>query len=155
MNHAVFWVTPKERPSSCDEMPFFGDQPNGRKPLVESKRRILEDCPDFERELTLATKALPKLARGEERNALALATRASNGAISPAKVLDELKATVGIREVADRFDEGIWQAWRVVLHELIIPGGCDIYSPCLHGHSRRLKKCWTAGVTPGPRRETR
>ena len=23
MNQAVFWVTPRERPNSCDEMPFL------------------------------------------------------------------------------------------------------------------------------------
>ena len=56
------------------------------------------------------------------------ATGTNHGTIGPAQSLDELIATVSIREVADGLNEGIWQVWRVLLHVNIIPNGCDIYS---------------------------
>jgi len=105
-----------------------GDQPNGRKPLVKANRRILKDGSDLDGELTLARLALPNLARGQERGLVVVAAGAARDSVSPSQALYKLEATLGVREVTDRLDEGVWQFWSRVLHGNIFPNGCDIYS---------------------------
>jgi hypothetical protein len=68
-----------------------GDQPNGWKPLIEAKRRVLEDGPYLERKLTLTALALPNLARRQERSLVVAATGADHRAISPAQTLTNSK----------------------------------------------------------------
>src|SRR5665213_426016 len=104
-----------------------GDEPDGGEPLVKAKSRVLEDGSDLDRELTLARFALPNLAGGNEGRVSAATTRARNLTVRPAEGLDELEATVSVREVADGLNEGIGKVWSRVLHDLIFPGGCDMY----------------------------
>ena len=106
----------------------IGDQPNGGKPLGESKTRVLEGGTDLQRELTLAIGALPNLASGDERGLVVAATGAHNNAIGPAKAFDKLKTAALFREVADSLDQRVWEFGSGVLHESIIPGVCDMLS---------------------------
>lgn len=78
--------------------------PEARKPLVQADRRILEDGPELNRELLLASGALPDATRREEGMLLTLAARAVD-TFRPAQANQERKANIGVREVADRFDQ--------------------------------------------------
>jgi hypothetical protein len=54
-------------------------------------------------------------------------TRADNDAISPTKAHNEVKATVGVREVTNGINEGIREVWRVVFHNNIFTEEHHVY----------------------------
>ena len=77
-----------------------GNHPHRGEPFVESDRRILEDSPHLDRELTLLmpSLALPHAAGGNEGNFLRATDRADN-AIRPAPCHKVIQAVICIREV--------------------------------------------------------
>ena len=88
----------------ADAVLAIGEHPEGGEPLVEPNGRVLKDRPELDGELLLAALALPDAASREEGDFLGLAQRAGR-AIGPAELRDEFERGVGVREVADRFDE--------------------------------------------------
>lgn len=96
-----------ERPPQlvgADSILGVGDEPDGRKPLVQPERGILEDRPELDRVLLLAGFALPKTARRQVA-VLDAATARADRTIGPAQVGDELRADIEVGEVADRLDQ--------------------------------------------------
>src|ERR1044072_5027778 len=75
--------------------------PERRKPLVQAKRRILEDGADLDAELLFAALALPEPAGAQEGNLTHRAARANN-AVRPENRRYKGKADGGVREVPDR-----------------------------------------------------
>ncbi len=82
-----------------------GDQPNGRKPLVEAERRVLEDRAELDGELLLAPLALPESAGGQV-GVLDRPTARAHRTARPAQAGDELSADIEVGEVPDCLDEG-------------------------------------------------
>ena len=77
------------------------DHPNGRQPLFQTERGILENRADFYAELFRATTALPEAARGKKRRLVRLTARASNHVVRPAKRDHEIESALRVREVGD------------------------------------------------------
>ena len=82
MNHALFWVTPMDRDTSQELIPFLlvHDEPQGRKPLIQAERRFLKDRASLQRELTALVMAatLPAVVLLGELDVLRSAARAFN-----------------------------------------------------------------------------
>jgi len=82
-------------------------QPESSHPLIESKRRVLENRTQFQGELLLAVVAKPDAAGLDERVLCPIATWANNLPIWPAEFLCVLESAVRIREVNDGFLESV------------------------------------------------
>jgi len=95
----------------------ISDQPNRRKPLIQTKRRILEDGPSLESELALRVMsgALPLPLIRQESHAGISAGRAGD-TVRPAPRHHVGEAIVGVGEVDYRFPEGLW----FVFHDLSV-----------------------------------
>jgi hypothetical protein len=63
---------------AADAILAVGNEPRSSQPLIQRNRRILEDRPDFNRELLPAGTALPNSARGEKHRVLGIAVRTLN-----------------------------------------------------------------------------
>lgn len=85
------------------------DQPNSDKPLVERERRVLKDCPDFDRELFASVRSLafPHAASGDESNVFP-PTSGAFDTVRPAPRNHEVEAVVGIAEVDDGLLKCLW-----------------------------------------------
>ena len=103
------------------------DEPHGKQPFVEPKGRVLEDCPDLDRELTLAALALPNLARGDERDLQGTTTGAHRLTHVPAEVLHELEGTVSVSEIRDCRNERIREFWGFLHGSYMAHWVCHIY----------------------------
>ena len=79
--------------------------PESSHPFVESKRRILKDRIDLERELPIAATAEPQLARLDEVVRLGAAPGAMNLAVRPTKANSVVEGALRIAEVNDGFLE--------------------------------------------------
>ena len=81
-----------------------GNQPHGRQPLIESKRAVLKNGPDFDGELLpgVLMLALPQATGGNELYFLAPAGRA-NHAVWPTLGSEELEAGIRVGEEDDCF----------------------------------------------------
>ena len=91
-----------------DTVLAIDQQPESSHPLIESKRRILENGSEFQAELLLALVAEPHAASLYKRVLRLAAAWANNLAIWPAKVIGILKSAVRIGEVNNGFLECIW-----------------------------------------------
>jgi len=95
-----------------------GDEPDGREPLIQPKRAVLEHGARLGRETLLGVlgPAFPYAAGADEPRVVQPA-RGACDAIRPAKLDDGSQGDFGIGEVADGFGEG----FGFLLHELTIP----------------------------------
>jgi hypothetical protein len=100
------------------------NQPNGWGPLVKAETRYLKDGADLEREMTLASTALPDATARNEDGVTIATTRESNDTVGPTQAPDELESTVDVRKVADGLNEGVRHVWSGYLHHSIFPEGC-------------------------------
>lgn len=78
--------------------------PDRRKPLVQTKRRVLEDRSDLNGILLLTRLALPYATCGQERLLFARTLR-THWTIRPAQIRYERKRNVRIGEVSNRFEK--------------------------------------------------
>jgi len=90
------------------------DHPHSGEPFVQPERAILEDGPNLDRELTLGMPALatPKTPSSDKANLNATAGWAGN-TVRPAENHHKGKASVGISEIPDGFEQG----FGFVLHD--------------------------------------
>jgi len=79
----------------------IGEHPEGRKPLIQSERRVFKNGPDFRAELATARRALPDTARLQKHRISRIAARADN-AVGPAHFDHEGQRAVRIREIDHR-----------------------------------------------------
>ena len=93
-----------------DAVAVVGDHPHSGKPLIESKRGILKNGPDFDRKLRLGVPsfALPEATGGQEADVRRPASRTGDNAIRPSAGFEELKAVVRVGKVLNRFEKGLW-----------------------------------------------
>jgi hypothetical protein len=89
----------------ADAIPIVGNHPDRGQPLIETDGAVLKDRPDFDRELLagMLVLAFPNPPRGDEADFVAAAGGAGNP-IGPPKLNHEIKANLGIGEVADGFE---------------------------------------------------
>ena len=90
-----------------DAVLAIDQQPKSSHPLIESERRILKNCSQFQCELFLAFVAKPDAASLNKRVLGLAATGANNLAIGPAEFLCVLESAVWIGEVNDGFLESV------------------------------------------------
>ncbi len=98
----------------ADSVLAIGNHPNGDKPLVERKRRILKDSPDFDRELfaEMLAFAFPHPPSRDKADFFASAGGAFNP-VRPSPSDHEVEAVVGIGEVNDGLLAKSWAfSWR-------------------------------------------
>jgi hypothetical protein len=87
------------------------DQPHCRKPLVQTERRVLEDSSNLHRELSprVAFAALPAQLILQEADTRTAAPWTGNAVLPLGATGDEIvQAVLLIREVQDRFLQGLW-----------------------------------------------
>jgi len=89
---------------AADTVAAIGNQPDSRKPLVETNSGLVEDRPDFDGELLTAFAALPDAPRLEEHRLRSFAMRA-NHAVRPTLGCKVVQSVVGIGEVLDGFGQ--------------------------------------------------
>jgi hypothetical protein len=122
----------------------IGEHPQRRKPLVETERRILEDRSDFDGELLAAGAALPDPTRRQKHRGNGAAVY-THGAVRPAKLGDERKRAVRVREVDNRLGQGL-RCRSSFVHGLNLRSGLGcvkyvIARECLGGERKPLKGC--------------
>ena len=90
----------------ADAVLSVGNHPDGRKPLVQSYRAVLEDGPDLDRELPpgMFAPAFPYPPGGDEPDIIAATGGTGYNAVRPSDVDHEVQADIGIGEVADGFN---------------------------------------------------
>jgi hypothetical protein len=94
------------------------DHPKGRKPLVQTYRRILEYGSNFGAKLFAAFSALPDATGGYEHRIASFAVRASDS-FGPTNLNHESKGIISVGEVFNRFQQGLWEVV-LVHHERIM-----------------------------------
>ena len=102
-----------------DAVFHIDDHPKGRKPLVETYRRILEYGSDFGAKLFAAFFTLPDAPSSQKAMLGRVAVRASN-AFRPANLNHKSQRVISIGEILDRFQQGLWKVL-LVHHEEIVP----------------------------------
>jgi hypothetical protein len=100
---------PKGAPEfvAADAVLAVGDEPQGRKPLLERDWRVLKDGSDLQRELRLGVfgVALPAADARHVGDVLGAAMRTAHNTIGPADFADRLMAVLVIAEEQDRLLE--------------------------------------------------
>jgi anthranilate phosphoribosyltransferase len=117
-----------ERPRhlvGADSVLAVGEHPDGGEPFVEAERGILEDRPHLDGKLPVVMQglALPHAAGGEEPGVVPPAGRADNYASRPADRDHVGQAQVGIGEVADGLEQGLWGVLNVFHAPSIVQAG--------------------------------
>ena len=99
----------------ADPVLAVNNQPESRKPLVQTKRRILHDGPSFKRKLRawMTRVALPKSSIRKIGDFVRSALRAFNLSVRPAEGHEKALAVVKIREVLNSFLKGLWVTFHV------------------------------------------
>ena len=89
-----------------DTVAIAGNHPHGGKPLFQAKRRVFEDGPKLDRELSLwmASLALEHPARLDEADILRSACGADY-TVRPTTVLEVVQAVVGVGKVLNSFEK--------------------------------------------------
>jgi len=98
-----------EPPRYCvgaDTVLAVDQHPNAGEPLVEADGAVLKHGPDLDGELLPATLALPDAPGAQERRLSGAAMRTGR-AVRPAQPSEEGKGHIGVREVADRVNQGL------------------------------------------------
>src|ERR1035441_1631934 len=112
---------------AADPVLAVSHKPDGRQPLVEAERRVLEDCPELDAVLLLACLALPDAARREIAVFHAPAARA-DWTLWPPELGDELCRYVEVGEVADRLKQiGRALLFRAHMVSLLLRSRCVKY----------------------------
>jgi hypothetical protein len=88
-----------------------GDHPDGRKPFVQSKRRVFKDSPYFNAELTfrVASLALPDVPLRDETDLIGAAGR-TNSTVRPAPFSQVIQAVIRIGEIDNCVFQCAWLA---------------------------------------------
>lgn len=124
--------------------------PETRHPSIKSKRRVLKDRTDLQRELLVATTAEPDAASLDEVVFIETATRANHFAIRPAKADSVVEGPVRIGEVNDGLLES---AWRPHVKTVGLLFGCVKYISAGSDYSSHASIRWNC-VAIGNRQRT-